>query len=300
MKNYLNYLYIFSIVAKEQSFTRAAAKLGTSQSSISQSMKNLEKYLGIKLLSRTTRSVLTTAAGNELLIKLNPALQEIDYAIQGIQAFKSNPKGTLKINSDEYALDYLLWPILSQIILQYPEISFEITSDYRLMDIVAEGFDIGLRRGKLLSNDMTAMRISDPIQMCCVASHSYLQQYGIPKAPQELHNHRTINIRLPTHGELFRWHFIQNEQTIYIQPNSQIVFTSIIPIIQAVKKHLGIAYVPKNMIDEDLKTGELQLVLEKWQYTYEPYYLYYPHSKEDFPLLKIFLNAIQQYKRPHI
>lgn len=292
MKDHLNNLYIFSIVAKEQSFTRAAARLSTSQSSVSQSVKVLEKSLGIQLLSRTTRSVLPTTVGEKLLVIIEPALLEIEKGIQQIQAFKEKPSGTLKINSDEYGIYYLLWPILNKVVANYPEISFEITSDYRLMDIVAEGFDAGLRRGKLLSNDMIATKISEPTEMCCVGSPSYFKQYTVPKMPKDLEQHRTINIKLPTHGELFKWHFMKDDKTICIQPNAQVVFTSILPIVQAIKNDLGIAYLPRNMVVDALASGELQEILHDWRYVYEPYYLYYPHSKEHFPLLKIFLDAI--------
>lgn len=292
MKDHLNNLYVFSIVAKEQSFTRAAARLRTSQSSVSQSVKVLEKNLGIQLLSRTTRSVSPTRIGERLLTIIEPALLEIEEGMKQVQAYKEKPSGTLKINSDEYGIYYLLWPILNKIVVNYPEISFEITSDYRLMDIVAEGFDAGLRRGKLLSNDMIATRISEPTEMCCVGSPTYFEHNAAPKHPKDLAQHRTINIKLPTHGELFKWHFMKNDQTICIQPNAQIVFTSILPIVQAIKNDLGIAYLPKNMVKDALDSGELQEVLQDWRYVYEPYYLYYPHSKEHFPLLKIFLNAI--------
>lgn len=294
MKENLNDLHTFIVVAQERSFTRAAAKLRTSQSAISQTLRNLEDRIGIKLLSRTTRSVAPTEAGEYLLSLIQPAIAEIEHGMNQLSALKNDPAGTLRISADEYGIQTVLWPAVEKVIQQFPKISVEITSDYGLVDIVDGRFDAGLRRGGLVSKDMIALQISDPIQMLTVATKEYLQRYGHPKQPKDLVEHQCINLRLPTHGELYRWQFTKGNKTQSVNVNAKIVFTTLSPVLQAVRSGVGIAYLPIDMVQPYIESGELEETLKDWRHRYEPYHLYYPHRREQAPLLNILINALKE------
>lgn len=294
MKENLNDLHTFIVVAQERSFTRAAAKLRTSQSAISQTLRNLEDRIGIKLLSRTTRSVAPTEAGEYLLSLIQPAIEEIEHGMNQVSALKSDPAGTLRISADEYGIQTVLWPAVEKVIQQFPKISVEITSDYGLVDIVDGRFDAGLRRGGLVSKDMIALQISDPIQMLTVATKEYLERYGHPKQPKDLVEHQCINLRLPTHGELYRWQFTKGNKTQSVNVNAKIVFTTLSPVLQAVRSGVGIAYLPIDMVQSYIESGELEETLKDWRHRYEPYHLYYPHRREQAPLLNILINALKE------
>ncbi|MFT4020817.1 MAG: LysR family transcriptional regulator [Acinetobacter sp.] len=294
MKENLNDLQAFILVAQERSFTKAAAKLGTSQSAISQTMRNLEERIGIKLLSRTTRSVSLTEAGEYLLNLVQPALDDIEHGINQISALRDNPAGTLRINADEYAIQSVLWPAIEKMIKRYPKISVEITSDYGLTDIVDGRFDAGIRRGGLVSKDMIAVRISDGISMLAVATPEYLNQRGRPQHPKDLIDHDCINLRLPTHGALFRWQFTQADKTQSVKIDGKIIFTTITPMLKAVRGGVGISYLPIDMVQPYIDNGELEEVLKDWRHTYEPFYLYYPHRREQAPLLNILITALKE------
>lgn len=294
MKENLNDLHTFIAVAQERSFTRAAAKLRTSQSAISQTLRNLEDRIGIKLLSRTTRSVTPTEAGEYLLNLIQPAIAEIEHGMNQLSALKNDPTGTLRISADEYGIQTVLWPAVEKVIQQFPKISVEITSDYGLVDIVDGRFDAGLRRGGLVSKDMIALQISDPIQMLTVATKEYLERYGHPKQPKDLVEHQCINLRLPTHGELYRWQFTKGNKTQSVNVNAKIVFTTLSPVLQAVRSGVGIAYLPIDMVQSYIESGELEETLKDWRHRYEPYHLYYPHRREQAPLLNILINALKE------
>ncbi|ENX37643.1 LysR family transcriptional regulator [Acinetobacter courvalinii] len=294
MKENLNDLHTFIVVAQERSFTRAAAKLSTSQSAISQTLRNLEDRIGIKLLSRTTRSVAPTEAGEYLLSLVQPAIAEIEHGMNQLSALKNDPAGTLRISADEYGIQTVLWPAVEKVIQKFPKISVEITSDYGLVDIVDGRFDAGLRRGGLVSKDMIALQISDPIQMLTVATKEYLQRYGHPKQPKDLVEHQCINLRLPTHGELYRWQFTKGNKTQSVNVNAKIVFTTLSPVLQAVRSGVGIAYLPIDMVQPYIESGELEETLKDWRHCYEPYHLYYPHRREQAPLLNILINALKE------
>lgn len=294
MKENLNDLHTFIVVAQERSFTRAAAKLRTSQSAISQTLRNLEDRIGIKLLSRTTRSVAPTEAGEYLLSLIQPAIEEIEHGMNQISALKNDPAGTLRISADEYGIQTVLWPAVEKVIQQFPKISVEITSDYGLVDIVDGGFDAGLRRGGLVSKDMIALQISDPIQMLTVATKEYLERYGHPKQPKDLVEHQCINLRLPTHGALYRWQFTKGNKTQSVNVDAKIIFTTLTPVLQAVRSGVGVAYLPTDMVKPYIENGELEEILKDWRHSYEPYHLYYPHRREQAPLLNILINALKE------
>ncbi|MBO3659293.1 LysR family transcriptional regulator [Acinetobacter haemolyticus] len=294
MKENLNDLHVFMIVAEEKSFTRAAARMSTSQSAISQTIRNLEARIGIKLLSRTTRSVSLTQAGEYLLKLIQPAIQEIEQGIHQLSALKENPAGTLRINADEYAIQSVLWPAVEKLLNQYSDIHVEISADYGLIDIVDARFDAGLRRGGLVSKNMIAVQISPPTPMLVVATPQYFKKYGKPKIPNDLLEHSCIHLRLPTHGALFKWKFSQAGKTQTVNLDSRIIFTSLAPILQAVRSGIGIAHLPIDMVKADIEKGELEEALSDWRHIYEPYYLYYPHRREQAPLLNILVKVLRE------
>jgi len=294
MKENMNDLHTFIVVAQERSFTRAAAKLRISQSAISQTLRNLEDRIGIKLLSRTTRSVAPTEAGEYLLSLIQPAIEEIEHGMNQLSALKNDPAGTLRISADEYGIQTVLWPAVEKVIQQFRKISVEITSDYGLVDIVDGRFDAGLRRGGLVSKDMIALQISEPIQMLTVATKEYLERYGHPKQPKDLVEHRCINLRIPTRCELYRWQFTKGNKTQSVNVNAKIVFTTLSPVLQAVRSGVGIAYLPIDMVQPYIESGELKETLKDWRHSYEPYHLYYPHRREQAPLLNILINALKE------
>lgn len=296
MLHHLNELQLFSVVAEEKSFTRAAARLNTSQSAISQSIKNLEDRLGVKLLARTTRSVTVTQAGAYLLTIIQPAIAEMVYGIEQISGLGANPVGTLRISADEYAINSVMTPILKPILDTYPSINIELIADYGLIDIVKSGYDAGIRRGNLVAKDMIAVQISEPTTMVTVSSPNYIQQHGIPDSPKALISHRCIHLRLPTHGEIFRWLYQIDGLKQTIKVESRLIYSSLLLIVEAVKQDLGIGYLPLNLVQEAIETGELVEILKDYRYTFEPYYLYYPHRREQTPLLNILVETIKARK----
>lgn len=225
---------------------------------------------------------------------IQPAIEEIEHGMNQLSALKNDPAGTLRISADEYGIQTVLWPAVEKVIQQFPKISVEITSDYGLVDIVDGRFDAGLRRGGLVSKDMIALQISDPIQMLTVATKEYLERYGHPKQPKDLVEHQCINLRLPTHGELYRWQFTKGNKTQSVNVNAKIVFTTLSPVLQAVRSGVGIAYLPIDMVQPYIESGELEETLKDWRHSYEPYHLYYPHRREQAPLLNILINALKE------
>ncbi|WP_288131168.1 LysR family transcriptional regulator [Microbulbifer sp.] len=294
MKENLNELSAFMVVAKEQSFTRAASKLATSQSAISQTVKNLEQRLGIKLLSRTTRSVTPTEAGERLMALIGPALEQINAGLNQMSALKDKPAGTIRITADEYAVSAVLWPKIREFLYQYPDIKIELSTDYGLVDIVEGRYDAGVRRGGLVAKDMIAVPISDEIKMMVVASPRYLERRGIPKKPQELATrHDCINLRLPTHGGLWPWSFTEKGREVKIRGEGQLVFNSINSVLEAALAGYGLAYVPESMAEPYIKEGELAEVLAGYNMVHPGYYLYYTSRLQSSPAFSLLLEALR-------
>lgn len=293
MKDHLSDLQAFVVVAREQSFTRAAGQLGTSQSALSQRVKNLEGRLGLRLLSRTTRSVTPTVAGERLAALVGPALEEIDAGLTQITALREKPAGTIRITADEYAVSAVLWPAVERFLRDYPDIKVELAVEYGLVDIVAERYDAGVRRGGLVAKDMIALPISPETRMVVVGAPSYLQRHGRPHRPQELTGHACINLRLPTHGGFFAWTFQDKGRELKIRGEGQLIFNSIYRVLDAALSGYGLAYLPEDMARPHLEDGRLVSVLDDYGMVFPGYYLYYTSRLQASPAFSLLVEALR-------
>lgn len=287
-------LNAFVTVAEEGSFTRAAARLGVSQSALSQTVRHLEERVGIRLLNRSTRNVSPTEAGERLLSRVRPALEEIDQGFTEIGSLRERPSGRLRLSADEYAIQSLLWPALERFLVQFPEIDVELVTDYGRGDIVRDRFDAGIRRGKLVSKDMIAAPIGADIPMVVVGAPSCFADRRKPRTPQDLSDHRCINLRLPTHGELFAWTFSKGGKDVRVTTSGQVVFTSLLQVRQACLAGFGLAYMPLDFAARHIAAGELVEVLGDWRKTFEGYHIYYPSRRQQPPALAALIDALRR------
>ncbi|HMN70475.1 MAG TPA: LysR family transcriptional regulator [Rhodoblastus sp.] len=290
-------LNAFVMVAEEGSFTRAAARLGVSQSALSQTVRNLEERVGIRLLNRTTRNVSPTEAGERLLSDAAPALEQIDRGFARIGLLRDRPSGVIRISADEYAIQSLLWPALERFLAKFPEIDVELATDYGRTDIVRERFDAGVRRGKLVSKDMIALRIGPDIPMVVVGAPSCFTNRKKPKRPQELSDHACINLRLPTHGEFLAWTFSKGRKDLRVTTEGRLVFTSVVQVRQACLAGFGLAYLPLDFVAGHIASGALVEALADWRKTFEGYHLYYPSRRQQPPALAALIEALRYRKR---
>lgn len=286
-------LNAFVTVAEEGSFTRAAARLGVSQSALSQTVRNLEERVGIRLLNRTTRNVSPTEAGERLLSEVAPALEQIDRGFAQLGSLRDRPSGTIRLSADEYAVLSLLWPALERFLALYPEINIELVTDYGRTDVVRERFDAGVRRGKLVSKDMIALRIGPDIPMVVVGAPSCFLEQKPPERPQDLSDHVCINLRLPTHGEFFAWTFSRDGKDLRVTTEGRLVFTSVVQVRQACLSGFGLAYLPLDFVAGHIAAGELVEVLADWRKTFEGYHLYYPNRRQHPPALAALIEALR-------
>jgi DNA-binding transcriptional LysR family regulator len=292
-KNY-NDLLAFITVAREGSFTRAAAVLGVSQSALSHTVRGLEDRLSVRLLNRTTRSVSPTQAGERLLSSLGPRFDEIDLELENINDFRDKPAGKLRITAAEHAIETLLWPKVKTLLKAYPDIQVEISMNYGFVDIVAERFDAGVRLGESLDQDMIAVPISGPLRMAVVASPDYLKDKPLPTEPKALIDHQCINIRLPTYGGLYAWEFEKAGKVINVNVKSRITFSNATSRVDAALEGFGFAYLPEDMVTNELNEGRLIRVLEDWCPPFDGYYLYYPNrSNRSTPALRLLIEALR-------
>jgi DNA-binding transcriptional LysR family regulator len=289
----INDLTAFLAVARERSFTRAAAQLGVSQSALSQTVRNLEARLGLQLLTRTTRSVAPTAAGERLLQEVSPHLEGIDAALAGLGAFRERPAGTFRITVDENAAQTVLWPALERFLPAYPEIKVEIVIDYGLTDIVAERFDAGVRLGETVAQDMVAVRIAPDFRMVVVGAPSYLAGRSLPQVPQDLTGHSCINMRLPTLGGVYAWEFAKDGRELRVRVDGQVTFNSGGLILGAALAGCGLAYVPEERARPHLARGELVQVLDEWCPWSSGYRLYYPSRRQPSPAFTLLVDALR-------
>lgn len=257
----LNELTAFLAVAREESFTRAAAKLGVSQSALSHTVRALEERLGVRLLTRTTRSVSPTEAGERLLRSVGPRLDEIETEIAALSALREKPAGTIRITAGEHAADAVLWPALAKFLPNYPDIRVEIIVDYGLIDIVAERYDAGVRLGEQVARDMIAVRIAPDMRMAVVGSPAYFATRPKPRTPQDLTTHNCINLRLPTYGGLYAWEFEKAGRELKVRVEGQLVFNTAALRMNAVLAGLGLAYLPEEQVTAHLADGRLVRVL---------------------------------------
>ncbi len=298
MRGNLDDLTAFLAVAKERSFTAAAAQLGVSQSSLSRTISQLEDRLGVRLLTRTTRSVTPTDAGKRLLVSLAPRLAEIEAELDALVAFRDRPAGTIRINASEHVLRTVLWPFIDRFAMQYPDIKVEVDVENGLIDIVERGYDAGVRLGEQVANDMIATRIAPDWRMAVVASPRYLQNQPVPLTPNDLTGHNCINLRLVIYGGFYAWEFEKNGRRLNARVDGQLAFNGSAHVLAAALAGHGIACVPEDMVGEQLKAGGLVQVLRDWMPTFEGYHLYYP-SRRHSAAFQLFVDGIW-YRGPHL
>jgi DNA-binding transcriptional LysR family regulator len=289
----LNQLTWFQAVAQERSFTKAAAKLGVAQSTLSHTIKQLEARMGIRLLTRTTRNVAPTAAGERLLATLTPRIAEIEEEIASLTALGEKPSGSIRLTLSDHALESVVWPKLKPVLSAYPDISVELILDSTFRNIVEEGFDAGVRLGESVEKDMIAVRIGPDWRLVAVASPAYLDAHGIPERPQDLVRHICINMRHETAGGLYAWEFEKDGQELRVRVSGQLAFNNSYAMIDAAVSGYGIAYVPENIVERQIASGELVQVLDDWSPFFDGYFLYYPSRRQNLPAFKVIINALR-------
>jgi DNA-binding transcriptional LysR family regulator len=288
-----NDLVAFVTVAREESFTKAAAKLGVSQSALSQTVRSLEERLGLRLLTRTTRRVSPTVAGERLLQTAGPRFEEIQAELAALTEMRDKPAGTIRITAGEHAAVSVLAPALEKILPDNPDVTVEIIVDYGLTDIVAERFDAGVRLGEQVAKDMIAVRISPEMRMAVVGSPSYFRQHLWPETPQDLTAHNCINMRLPTHGNIYPWEFEKDGRELRVRVEGQLVFNNLVMRRAAALRGLGLTYMPEDQVREHLDQGELIRVLEDWCPPFPGYHLYYPNRRHASPAFALVVEALR-------
>ena len=293
LRESLNDLSAFLAVAREGSFTRAAAQLGVSQPALSQTVRGLEARLGVRLLSRTTRSVSPTEGGERLLKAVGPRFEEIEAGLAGLAEMRGKPAGNLRITADEHAAPTVLWPALRRVLPDHPDIKVEVVVSSVLTDIVAERFDAGVRWGGIVAKDMTAVRIGPDMRMAAVAAPSYFARRAMPQRPEDLTAHACINLRLPTHGGLYAWEFEKDGRELRVWVEGQLVFNTEPLLLQAALDGFGIAYLFEDGVRAHLEAGTLVRVLEDWCDPFPGYHLYYPSRREPEPALAVLVDALR-------
>lgn len=293
LKENFNDLIYLVMVARERSFTRAAAKLGVSQSALSHSIRGLEERLNTRLLTRTTRSVASTEAGERLIESVAPMITEIEKALQDLADNQENPAGNIRITAGEHALSTTLWPLLKPFLQRYPDVNIEFSVDNALTDIVSGRFDAGVRLGESVEKDMVAVRIGPDWRMAIVATPDYFAQHGIPQTPYDLQNHCCINMRLPTLGGLYHWEFSKEDKAIRVKVEGQLVFNTLSARIDATLSGMGVSCIPEDSVKTYIAEGKLQSVLQDWCEPFTGYYLYYPSRKQHTSAFSKLIDAVR-------
>jgi len=289
----VNDLLAFLAVARERSFTKAAAKLGVSQSALSHTLRGLEARLGLRLLTRTTRSVSPTEAGERLLQTVGHRFEEIEAELESLSELREKPAGTIRISAGEHAVNAILSPALMKFLPRYPDIKVEITVDHSLIDIVAQRYDAGVRSGEQVAKDMIAVRIGPDMRMAVVGAPSYFAKRSPPKKPQDLTEHNCINLRLPTYGGLYAWEFEKGDRELKVRVEGQLVLNGTTQMLNAALAGLGLAYVPQDLAQPHLDKGLLTRVLEDWCPPYSGYHLYYPSRRQSSPAFALLVDALR-------
>jgi DNA-binding transcriptional LysR family regulator len=293
MQQNFNDLLSFVTVAREGSFTRAAAQLGVSQSALSHTIRALEARLGIRLLTRTTRSVSPTEAGQRLLTTVAPCFDEIEAGVAALSDLRDKPAGTIRITAAEHAANHVLWPKLATFLPDYPDIKVEVTLEFGMVDIVANRYDAGVRLGDQVAKDMIAVRIAPDLRMAVVGTPAYFARHPAPQAPQDLTAHNCINLRLSTHGGLYAWEFEKDGQKLNVRVQGQLTFNSSGPMLRAALAGFGLACVPEDLVGEHVAAGRLLRVLEDWSPTFPGYHLYYV-GRRSSPALATLVAALRE------
>jgi DNA-binding transcriptional LysR family regulator len=296
-RNNVNDFVGFIAVAREQSFTKAAAKLGVSQSALSYTIRVLEARLGLRLLTRTTRSVSLTEAGERLFLNIGPLFDGIESEILALSALRDKPAGTIRITAGEHAATTVLWPPLAAFLPRFPDIKVEISIDQSLTNIVEQRFDAGVRFGEQVEKDMIAVRIGPDIRMAVVGSRSYFAKRPVPLSPQDLTEHRCLNVRLPTYGGLYAWEFEKDGREMKVRVDGQLVFNSIVLILNATLSGFGLAFLPEDLVQHHLAKGRLKRVLEGWCPYWSGYHLYYPSRRQPSPAFALVVDALRYRAR---
>ena len=289
----LSDLLAFLAVARDRSFTKAAAKLGVSRSALSHTLRGLEARLGFRLLTRTTRSVSPTQAGERLLQTAGHHIEEIEAELEALSEFRDKPAGSIRITATEYASNSVLLPKLAKLLPQYPDIKVEIIVDYGLTDIAAQRYDAGVRWGEQVAKDMIAVRIGPDIRMAVVGAPSYFAKRSPPKKPQDLTEHNCINLRLPTYGGLYAWEFEKGDGELRVRVDGQLVLNSTAQMLKAALAGFGLAYVPHDVAQPHVAEGRLNRVLEDWCPPYTGYHLYYPSRRQSSPAFNLLVDALR-------
>lgn len=293
----LNQLIWFQVVAEERSFTKASARIGVAQSTLSHAIRRLEAGLGLRLLTRTTRSVAPTAAGERLLQTVTPRLAEIQEEIATLTTVRDKPAGTIRLTLSDHALDSVVWPKLKPVLAAYPDIKVELILDSTFRNIVEERFDAGVRLGESVEKDMIAVRIGPDWRLVAIASPTYLAERGRPSHPQDLIGHNCINMRHESSGSLYAWEFEKNGKALRVRVDGQVTFNNSYAMIDAAVSGLGIAYVPENIAQASIGAGELELVLDDWSPMFDGYFLYYPSRRQIPPAFQIIVDALRHRAR---
>jgi DNA-binding transcriptional LysR family regulator len=289
----LDQLVSFVAVARERSFTSAAAKLNVSQSALSHTIRELEERLGVRLLTRTTRSVSPTEAGERLLRSIGPRFDEIEAEVAAVRELREKPAGTIRITATEFAIDTILIPKLAPMLRTYPDIKVEMIVDYGLTDIVAQQYDAGVRSGEQVAKDMIAVRIGPDIRMAVVGAPAYFKTHPEPKKPQDLIGHNCINLRLPTHGGVYAWEFEKGSRELRVRVEGQLTFNGTAQLLNAAVAGCGLAYVPEGFAEAHIAKGRLKRVLADWCPPYSGYHLFYPSRRQSSAAFALVVDTLR-------
>lgn len=290
----LNDMLAFMAVAQERSFTKAAAKLGTSQSTLSHTVRQLEQRLGLRLLMRTTRNVSPTDAGERLLRTLAPRIHDIESEVDALMELRDKPSGIVRLTLSDHAFDWIAWPKLKSILKDYPDIHVEFSIDNGFRDIIEERLDAGVRLGESLDKDMVAVRIGPDWRLVAVASPDYLQSHSPIETPQDLVAHNCINHRQSRSGGLYAWEFAKDGRDLRVRVDGQLTFNSSGAMVDAAVGGLGVAYIPENLVAQPLASGQLVQVLDDWSPMFSGYYLYYPSRRQHSPAFAVVVEALRR------
>lgn len=294
LRDELGDLAAFLVVAEERSFTRAAARLSTSQPALSQTVRRLEERLGVRLLIRNTRNVSVTEAGEQLVNTLRPAFSDIDNRLQALSHYREKPAGLVRITTGQHAADTLIWPAVAETLHAYPDIKIELSLDSALTDIVRERFDAGIRLGEQIAQDMIASRIGPDIRMAVVGSPDYLAKNPKPRMPQDLTRHSCINLRMPSAGGIYPWEFSQGDRELHVRVDGQFVVNSIVAAAKAAEEGHGLAIVMEDQVMTQIAEGKLVRVLDDWCQSFPGYHIYYPSRRLLSPAFQTFLQALRR------
>lgn len=289
----INDILVFLAVARERSFTRAAAKLGMTQSALSHIIRALEARLGVRLLTRTTRSVSPTEAGERLLQNVAPRLEEIEAEIAAVSDLGDKPAGTIRITATDHVIDNVLWPRLAAVLPEYPDIHVEISADYRMVDIAAERYDIGVRWGDQVEKDMIAVRLTPDMRTMIVGAPAYFAHRRLPASPQDLSKHNCVGLRLASAGGVYAWELRHEGRDLEMRPRGQLIFNSAYQMLGAALSGCGLAFVTEDLAGPHVRAGRLVSVMEDWCPSFPGLHAYYPSRRHSSRALALVIDAIR-------